>query len=61
MQNPQTFRRIFLLIAGILAIGALNQLEAQSPDPKPPTFEVASVKPNKSGCAATIKSADRQK
>jgi hypothetical protein len=52
MQNPQTFRRTLLLAAaGIVVVGALNPLRAQAPatDTKPPPFEVASVKPNKSG------------
>jgi hypothetical protein len=46
-------QRTFLVaIAGILAIRAVNLLAAQSPDPKPPAFEVASVKPDKSDAPA---------
>jgi uncharacterized protein (TIGR03435 family) len=48
----QTFRRTLLpAIAGILAVGAVSALRAQAPAPdtKPPAFEVASVKQNKSG------------
>ena len=56
MQNPQTFRRTFLLAtAGILAIGPVNALRAQAPapNPRPPAFEVASVKPNVSRSTPT--------
>jgi uncharacterized protein (TIGR03435 family) len=54
MQNPQTFRRaVLLLIGGIVAVGAVSALRAQAPDTKAPAFEVASVKPNKSGEVAT--------
>jgi uncharacterized protein (TIGR03435 family) len=48
MQSPQTFRRTLLLAAaGIAAISAVSVLRAQAPAAatKPPTFEVASVKP----------------
>jgi uncharacterized protein (TIGR03435 family) len=48
----QTFRRTLLpAIAGILAVGAVSALRAQTPAPdtKPPAFEVASIKQNKSG------------
>jgi uncharacterized protein (TIGR03435 family) len=48
----QTFRRTILpATVGILAVGAFSTLRAQAPAPdtKPPAFEVASVKPNKSG------------
>jgi uncharacterized protein (TIGR03435 family) len=48
----QTFRRMLLLaIAGILVVGAVSVLRAQAPAPdtQPPTFEVASIKQNKSG------------
>jgi uncharacterized protein (TIGR03435 family) len=49
MENPQTFRRMFLLaIAGIVAIVAVIALRAQAPDTKPVAFEVATVKPNTS-------------
>jgi uncharacterized protein (TIGR03435 family) len=51
MQNPQTFRRTWLLaMGGIVVVGAVHALRAQAPanDPKLPAFEVASVKPNKS-------------
>jgi uncharacterized protein (TIGR03435 family) len=56
MQNTQTFQRAFLLAtAGMVAISAANALRAQPPvtDTKPPAFEVASVKSNKSGEAGT--------
>src|ERR1700722_2296701 len=53
MQNLQTFRRAFLLaIGGILTAGAVSGLRAQAPatdTTKPLAFEVASVKPSKSG------------
>jgi uncharacterized protein (TIGR03435 family) len=50
MQNPHTFRRTFLVaIAGIVVVGAVNALRAQAPETKPPTFEVASVKPSTTG------------
>jgi uncharacterized protein (TIGR03435 family) len=52
MQNTRTFRKTFFsAIAGIVAIGAVSALRAQAPaaDTKPSAFEVASVKPNKSG------------
>jgi uncharacterized protein (TIGR03435 family) len=41
--------------AAIVAIGAVHALRAQTPatDTKPPAFEVASIKPNKSGEVAT--------
>jgi bla regulator protein blaR1 len=49
MQNAQTVHRTLLLAAaGIVALGAVIALRAQVPDTKPPAFEVASVKPNKS-------------
>jgi uncharacterized protein (TIGR03435 family) len=49
MQNSQTCRRTFLLAtAGIVAICWVNALRAQTPDTKPPAFEVASIKLNKS-------------
>jgi uncharacterized protein (TIGR03435 family) len=50
MQNPQTFRRTFLLAtAGMIAVGPISALRAQTPatDTKPPAFDVASVKPTK--------------
>jgi uncharacterized protein (TIGR03435 family) len=56
MQNAQTFRRTLLLAtAGIVVVGALNPLRAQAPatDTKPPAFEVASIKPHKSGDQAS--------
>src|SRR5580704_1018760 len=56
IQNPQTFRRAFFLaVAGIVAASAVNVLRAQAPatDTIPPAFEVASVKPNKSGSNQT--------
>jgi uncharacterized protein (TIGR03435 family) len=52
MQNTRTFCRTFLLaIPGIVVIGAGSALRAQAPatDTKPSAFEVASVKPNRSG------------
>jgi hypothetical protein len=52
MRNPQIFRWAFLLAAaGIVGFGAVHALRAQAPatDTKAPAFEVASVKPNKSG------------
>ena len=52
MQNAQTFRRTFhLAAAGIVAIGAVNAVRAQTPgsDTIRPAFEVASVKPNNLG------------
>jgi uncharacterized protein (TIGR03435 family) len=51
MQNPQSLRGIFLLTAGIGIVGAVSALRAQAPAPdtKPPAFEVASIKQNKSG------------
>src|ERR1700730_3485510 len=52
MQNTRTFRKMFFpAIAGTVAIGAVSALRAQAPaaDTKPSAFEVASVKPNKSG------------
>ena len=51
MHNPQTCRSTpFLAAAGIVIGGAVIALRAQAPvpDTKPPTFEVASIKPNKS-------------
>jgi uncharacterized protein (TIGR03435 family) len=48
----QTFRSTFLLAtAGIVIVGAVNALQAQAPatDTKLPAFEVAAVKPNKTG------------
>jgi uncharacterized protein (TIGR03435 family) len=51
MQSPQTVRRTFFLATvGIVAVGVVNALRAQTPpaDSKPPRFEVASVKPNTS-------------
>ena len=49
MQNPQTFRRAFLLaIAGIVAVGAVSARRTQAPDPKRLAFDVASIKPSKS-------------
>jgi uncharacterized protein (TIGR03435 family) len=56
MQNPQAFRRAFLLAAtGIVAASAVNGPRAQAPatDTKPPAFELASIKPNKSGSNQT--------
>jgi uncharacterized protein (TIGR03435 family) len=47
MENARTLA-FPLAIAGIVTISAVN-LPAQAPDTKPPAFEVASVKPNKSG------------
>jgi hypothetical protein len=47
VQNRHTFRRMFVLaIAGIVAVGAVHTLRAQTPlaDTRPPAFEVASVK-----------------
>ena len=51
MQDARTFRTITLAIAGIVAVGAVSALRAQAPatDTKVPAFEIASVKPNKSG------------
>src|SRR5580658_8348759 len=52
MQNTRTFRTAFFLaIAGIVVVGAVSALRAQAPatDAKPSTFEVASVKSNRSG------------
>jgi uncharacterized protein (TIGR03435 family) len=52
MQSTWTFSRaVFLAIAGIVAVGAVSALRAQAPagETRPPAFEVASVKPNKSG------------
>src|ERR1700730_5110235 len=56
MQNPQTFRKAFFVAAaGIVAVSAVNVPRAQAPatNTKPPAFEVASVKPNKSGSNQT--------
>ena len=57
MRLVPTFRKtLFLATAGIVTVSASNLLSlgAQSPaaDPKAPTFEVASVKPNKSNAPA---------
>jgi hypothetical protein len=52
MQSTQTFRKAFVVaIVGVVVVGALRGLRAQAPatDTKLPAFEVASVKPNKSG------------
>jgi uncharacterized protein (TIGR03435 family) len=47
MQDSRTFRSVLILaIAGIVTV-AVDAPRAQAPDEKPPTFEVASVKPNK--------------
>jgi hypothetical protein len=53
LRNALTVRRtLFILVAGIVAVCAINTLrlgaQAQTADTKPPAFEVASVKPNKS-------------
>jgi uncharacterized protein (TIGR03435 family) len=49
MQNPQAFRRTFLLAIG--AVGAVSALRAQAPAPdsKPAAFDVATIKPHKPG------------
>jgi uncharacterized protein (TIGR03435 family) len=52
MQKPRTFSRAFFLaIAGIMTVGAVCALRSQAPaaDTRPSAFEVASVKPNRSG------------
>jgi bla regulator protein BlaR1 len=49
------FRRRFLLVtSGIVALGVVSALRAQAPatDTNPPAFEVASVRPNRSGANA---------
>jgi uncharacterized protein (TIGR03435 family) len=56
MRNARTFRKAFLLaIGGVVAVGAASARRAQTPatDTKP-TFEVASVKPNKSNGGPNI-------
>jgi hypothetical protein len=54
MRNTLTFpRTVLIAAAAIVAAEAMNELlaaQSQTPDTKPPAFEVASVKPNKSGC-----------
>jgi uncharacterized protein (TIGR03435 family) len=54
MRNTPTFpRTVLIAAAAIVAAGAMNELrvaaQAPAPDTKPPAFEVASVKQNKSG------------
>jgi uncharacterized protein (TIGR03435 family) len=53
MRNTPTFpRTVLIAAAAIVAADAMNELLAahsQTPDTKPPAFEVASVKPNTSG------------
>ena len=51
MQHAQTVQGILLVAtAGIVVIGAVSALGGQAPrSAKPPAFEVASVKPNRSG------------
>jgi uncharacterized protein (TIGR03435 family) len=50
MQSPHTCRGTFLLAAGIVVVGAVNAPRAEGPvtGAKPPAFEVASIKPNRS-------------
>jgi uncharacterized protein (TIGR03435 family) len=56
VRNPLTFRRTFLLAAGIVVVSAVNAPRAQAPatDTTLPAFEVASVKLNKSGDSRVI-------
>ena len=50
MQSARPFRGTLLLAtAGIVTIVAVIAPRAQAPDTKPPTFEVASVKPSMNG------------
>jgi uncharacterized protein (TIGR03435 family) len=50
MENVRTLRRVLLLpVAGIVIVLVTTALRAQGPDTKPPAFEVASVRANKSG------------
>jgi hypothetical protein len=52
MRNAMTVRRSALIAAGVV-LGAMSELQlaaqSQTRDATPPAFEVASVKPNKSG------------
>src|ERR1700686_2396452 len=60
MRNALTFwKTVLIAAAAIVAADAIHELrlsaQSQTPDPKPPTFEVASVKPTKdSGLSYTL-------
>jgi uncharacterized protein (TIGR03435 family) len=57
MRNALTSKTVLIAAAAIVAADATNELrlaaQSQTPDAKPPAFEVASIKPHKSGDQAS--------